>query len=57
MGYDLLAYNLRKYWSTDLYRVAKEMNNPAGHDFVAARPGSLKGDVAERLERMIKPRA
>ena len=55
MGYEFLAYDLRKYWSTQLYRVTKEMNKPAGHDFVAVRPGSLKDDVAQELENMTKP--
>jgi FkbM family methyltransferase len=55
MGYEFLAYDLRKYWSTQLYRVTKEMNKPAGHDFVAVRPGGLKDDVAQELENMTKP--
>ncbi len=57
MGYEFLAYDLKKFWSTQLYRITKEMNKPAGHDFVAVWPGSLKGEVAQRLENMTKPHA
>jgi FkbM family methyltransferase len=55
MGYEFLGYDMRKYWSTQLYRVTKEMNKPVGHDFVAVCPGSLDDDVAQRLESMTKP--
>jgi len=57
MGYEFLAYDLKKFWSTQLYRVTKEMNKPVGHDFVAVCPGSLKDDVAQRLKNMTKPHA
>lgn len=53
LGYEFLAYDLRKYWTTQLHRVTKEMNRPEGHDFVAVRPGSLKDPAAQKLANMI----
>ena len=54
MGYEFLAYDLRKYWSTQLYQITKQMNRPAGHDFVAVHPGWLKEGVAQRLKAMTR---
>ena len=54
MGYEFLAFDLKKYWSTQLYRVTPDMDKPVGFDFVAVCPGSLKDNVAQRLEKMIK---
>ncbi|MDR3678104.1 MAG: FkbM family methyltransferase [Acidobacteriota bacterium] len=54
MGYEFLAYDLRKYWSTQLYRVTEKMAKPVGHDFVAVRPCGCKDDAAQRLENMVK---
>jgi FkbM family methyltransferase len=54
MGYEFLAYDMRKYWSTHLYRVTKEMSRPLGHDFVAVYAGSLTHDVSQQLRNMTK---
>lgn len=55
MGYEFLAYDQKKYWSTQLYRVTRGMSRPSGYDFVAVCPGSLKKDVVQRLEDMTNP--
>ena len=56
MGYEFLAYDMKKYWSTHLYRVMKEMNKTVYHDFVAVYPRSLKDDVAQQLRSMTQQR-
>ncbi len=52
MGYEFLAYDMSKYWSTHLYPVTKEMNEPPGHDFVAVYSGGLTDDVSQALRSM-----
>ena len=53
-GYEFLAYDLNKYWTTQLQRVTKEIKNPQGHDFVAVLPGSLEDHAARQLDNMTK---
>ena len=52
LGYEFLAYDTSKYWSTYLYPVTKEMNKPLGHDFVAVYSGGLTDDVSQELRSM-----
>jgi FkbM family methyltransferase len=51
-GYEFLSYDLRKYWTTRLCPVTKQIVKPQGHDFVAVLPGSLNDHAAQLLENM-----
>jgi FkbM family methyltransferase len=52
MGYEFFAYDSKPYWSARLDRVTRQMNRPWGIDYVAVCPGSLRDDVAQRINDM-----
>jgi FkbM family methyltransferase len=52
LGYDFLGFDTKPLWRTKLYPV-NQIQNPAGHDFVAVRWQSLDEDRRQALEAMI----
>jgi FkbM family methyltransferase len=53
LGYEFFAYDMSKYWKTQLYRVLTHHQNPKGYDFVAVHPNAFETVAGLRFESMI----